>query len=119
MDNQKKQYRLFRGKTHAILGYWFIQQAYFNKNIALIPTKVDDKWIWLKSYYSLKMIDSTFNFGGTTTYSYKTKKRSLSYFSFKKELKNEGIIRNLFRQKIESFNKIKSMPKWFKDKINN
>lgn len=114
----RKYYRWFRGHTHGQIKDWFVPRSYISYFFAFLPTKVDDHWIWLSFYYQLKTVsDSTFSFGGTTTYSYTTQSRSKSWMKFKKVLKQEGIIRNLAKEKRESLEKIEQMPTWFKEKL--
>lgn len=110
IGSPKKYYRWFRGHTHAHLNDWFKPRAIISKNIAIIPIIVDDKFTWLTSYYSLETIGSAISFGGTTSVSYKVSKRSKSIFSFKKELKKDGIIVNLTEEKRQAENNFNSWP---------
>lgn len=113
----RKYYRWFRGHTHGQLGCWFKPQSYITTGFALIPMKVDGQWTWLRSYFVLKTIGSAFSFGGTTTVSYKTTQRSFSVFTFKKALKKEGAIKNLYKDKIETKKKMDAWPDWFKKAV--
>lgn len=100
----KKFYRWFARKMHAQLTPAFEPRASICPRFAIIPIKVDQKWIWLKPYYSLKVITSAFTFAGTTEVYYSVVKRSSSIFGFKGVLKEQEIVKNLVRQKRESKN---------------
>lgn len=114
LGSPRKYYRWFRGKNHACLNYWYKPQSFINPRFALLPTYVDKKWVWLTKYYSLTTIKSAFSFGGTTSITYKTAARSKSIFRFKEQLKKEGVIKNLYREKIEAQERFNAWPENFK-----
>jgi hypothetical protein len=105
-----KNYRLFPYSTHGKLEYSYTPRAQICARFALIPIRVKNKWIWMKSYYSLKLVSSAFCLGGTTSVRYGVYQRSLSIFSFKDILKKDGIIINHYLQKRLTDKKMESWP---------
>lgn len=91
------------------------EQAVISKKFALLPLYISGKWILFREYYSLKIIESSIVFGGQITVRYSTVSRKLSYFSFKNLLKKEGIIKNLYKHKINYQKKFETYPKWFQE----
>jgi len=91
----KKHYRWLQTKKHGRLGYDFQPNPVICTRFALLPLKVDGGWIWLESYYALKMVTRAFVLGGSTSIAYSVVQRSKSIFKFKSILKKKGSIRNL------------------------
>jgi hypothetical protein len=73
---------------------------------------ISKRWIWLRTYYSLRKL-SAISFGGQTTISYSTVQRALSFFEFKKRLKRDSMIRNVMAEKRETERRLSSYPDWF------
>lgn len=109
-----KRYRFYNSRK--FLNDNFYPRVEIKLKFAFFPTFVDQKWIWLKSYFSLYEL-SCFNFGGIDNISYVFIDKSLSIFRFKSYLRNEGILINLVKEKREYEEKLEASPDWWKQMV--
>lgn len=90
----------------------FYSTVSIKSKFALFPKFVEGKFIWLKSYFSLSEVEGI-NFGNVFDYHYNEINRSFSIFSFRKELKELGVIKNIYQEKksrdswMENIDKVK------------
>lgn len=109
-----------RYRYHIHEHFWhesYYPRAKIGLRFALFPIKIDNKWAFLKKYYTLKLIYSAWNLGGSVNVMYYTRTKAFSIFKFKGLLKEERIIRNLLEDKREQQRHIESWPKWFRDAL--
>jgi len=103
-----KRYRQFEICQHGVQ-VWnrhSTDRAQIVTRFALLPIRVDNLWIWLQKYFALITITSAFSLGGTTSVSKGVTARSCSIFGFKKFLKQEGIIRNEYKNSLSALKRI-------------
>lgn len=93
-----KRYRYFVSRRN--LRDNFYAACKIKEKFAWFPTYVDGKFILFKNYFTLYDLEA-FRFGDRLDISYHPILKSFSIFSFKKYLKQEKIIKNLYRENID------------------